>query len=220
MRTSALVAAFALLAPLSGMVQASSDEVGPSNAPVPAGKYSLDKAHTSVVFKVSHLGFSTYTGRFTSLDAQLQFNPKDIAASQVNVTIDPRSIEADNAPSGFLQSLAGKDWLDADRFPEMRFRSKAVKSTGPAAFRIEGELTLHGVTRPITLDARYNGGYAGHTYEPNARIGFSAQGSFKRTDFGVNYGVPAPGSSFGVGDEVTVVLEAEFTGPPLQAARR
>jgi polyisoprenoid-binding protein YceI len=176
--------------------------------------------HTSLVFRVSHLGFSTYTGRFTNLDAQLQFNPKDIATSRVDVTIDPRSIEADNAPSGFLQTLAGKDWLDADRFPEMRFRSKVVRSTGPGTFRIEGELTLHGVTKPISLDARYNGGYAGHTYEPNARIGFSAQGSLRRSDFGVSAIVPAPGSTFGVGDEVTVILEAEFTGPPAQAARR
>jgi len=65
------------------------------------------------------------------------------------------------------------------------------------------------------LDAKYNGGYAGHPYDPNARIGFSAQGSFKRSDFGVSYGIPEAGTTFGVGDEVDVILETEFSGPPL-----
>ena len=190
------------------------------DVPVPKGAYTLDKSHTSLIFRVSHLGFSTYTGRFTRLDADLQFDPANIAASRVRVSIDPRSIEADNAPSGFLQALAGSEWLDAERFPEMSFRSQRVEPTGADSFRIHGELTLHGVTRPIVLEAKYNGGYAGHTYEPQARVGFSAQGSFKRSEFGVSYGVPAPGSSFGVGDVVNVLLETEFSGPALAVAQR
>ena len=216
MRTAALIATFALA---TGAAVA--DEVpAASTAPVPAGAYTIDKAHTSLIFRVSHLGFSTYTGRFTRLDAALQFDPADIASSRVSVSIDPRSIEADNAPSGFMQELAGKAWLDAERFPEMSFRTNSVEVTGPGTFRVNGELTLHGVTRPLVLEASYNGGYAGHTYEPKARVGFSAQGRFKRSDFGVSYGVPAPGSTFGVGDDVTVTLESEFSGPPLRVANR
>ena len=106
-------------------------------APVPKGAYTLDKAHTSLIFRVSHLGFSTYTGRFTGVDATLQFDPANLAASRVQVRIDPRSIQADNAPSGFLQSLAGKEWLDADRFPEMTFRSQRVVATGVDTFRMK-----------------------------------------------------------------------------------
>ena len=189
-------------------------------APVPKGAYEIDKVHASLVFRVSHLGFSTYTGRFTRFDAKLDFDPARLEASQVNVSIDPRSIEADNAPSGFLDSLAGKDWLDAAQFPAMSFRSTRVEVTGKNAFRLHGDLTLHGVTRPIVLDARYNGGYASHPMEPRARIGFSARGSFKRSDFGVSYGIPAPGTTMGVGDEVQVVLESEFYGPPSKAAAR
>jgi polyisoprenoid-binding protein YceI len=219
MRPATLLALFALAANAAPVVavdrNAANEVPAASSAPVPKGAYAIDKAHTSLIFRVSHLGFSTYTGRFTRVDAELQFSPADIAASRVNVNIDPRSIEADNTPAGFLQSLAGNDWLDADRFPQMKFESRSVEMTGTTSFRIRGELTMHGVTRPIVLDARYNGGYAGHTYEPHARIGFSAQGSFKRSDFGVSYGLPAPGTSFGVGDEVTVLLESEFTGPPL-----
>ena len=186
---------------------------------VPKGDYKIDKSHTSLLFRVSHLGFSTYTGRFTGVDAQLDFDPARIATSRVNVTIDPRSIQADNAPSGFLDSLAGKDWLDAGQFPAMSFRSTNIELTGKNSFRIHGDLTLHGVTKPLVLTARYNGGYASHPMEPRARIGFSATGNFKRSDFGVTYGIPDPGTTMGVSDDVEVILETEFTGPPLAAAK-
>jgi len=210
MRPVALLAAvFALAA------HADPEMPAVSTAPIPSGAYQVDKAHTSLLFRVSHLGFSTFTGRFTGVDAKLQFDARNPAASQVTVDIDPRSIETDNPPSGFLQSLAGKDWLDAERFPAMSFRSSSIERAGKGAFRVHGDLTLHGVTRPIVLEAKYNGGYAGHTYEPQARIGFSAHGSFKRSDFGVSYGIPAAGSTFGVADRVDVILETEFMGPPL-----
>ena len=219
MRPSTFFALFALAAAASGSALAA-DVPAPAAAPVPAGAYAVDKAHTSLIFRVSHLGFSTYTGRFTRLDANLQFDPNNLAASRVSVTIDPRSIEADNAPSGFMQTLAGKDWLDAERFPEMAFRTRSVEVTGANTFRLRGELTLHGVTKPIVLEARYNGGYASHPYEPKARVGFSAQGTFKRSDFGVSYGIPAPGTTMGVGDEVAVTLESEFSGPAVKVASR
>ena len=190
--------------------------VAPNAAPVPKGAYVVDKPHTSLVFRVSHMGFSFYTGRFAGVDAQLQFDPAHITGSRLDVTIDPRSIAADNAPPRFMDTLAGKDWLDAEHFPLMKFRSQSVESTGEKTFRIRGELTLHGVTKPLTLEARYNGGYAGHPYDPHARIGFSAHGSLKRSDFGVSYGIPAPGTNMGVGDEVEVIIETEFSGPPLE----
>ena len=207
---AALLAVFALAASFA----ARPTLADPVPAPVPAGAYTVDKAHTSLIFRVNHLGFSTWTGRFTRLDAQLSFNPAKLEASSVNVTIDPASIESDNAPAGFLQTLAGKDWLDAAHYPEMRFRTKSVELTGKDTFRIQGELTLHGVTRPVALDARYNGGYAGHPFDPHARTGFSAHGSFKRSDFGVSFGIPAPGTTLGVGDQVDVTIETEFNGPP------
>jgi polyisoprenoid-binding protein YceI len=213
MRRTATFAALALAAyaPLAAAL----DQNAP--AAVPPGAYEVDKVHTSLVFRVSHLGFSTYTGRFTHIDAKLDFDPSRLAASRVNVTIDPSSIQADNAPSGFLEALAGKDWLDAADFPTMSFRSTRVEVLGNNSFRLHGDLTLHGVTKPIVLDASYNGGYASHPYEPRARVGFSARGAFKRSDFGVSYGIPAPGTTMGVGDEVQVILETEFTGPPIAA---
>jgi polyisoprenoid-binding protein YceI len=90
--------------------------------------------------------------------------------------------------------------------------------TGTKSMEISGTLTLHGVTRPIVLAATFNGGYPGlPNIDPHARIGFSAHGSFKRSDFGIAFGVPAPGTTMGVGDLIDISIEAEFSGPALAA---
>jgi polyisoprenoid-binding protein YceI len=213
---AAVAALTALSFPSAGADEKkAADEVPlPSTAPIPAGEYRLDKMHATLLFRISHLGFSQYTARFTRFDAQLRFDPRNFAASSVQVTIDPRSIDADGAPEGFMATLAGKEWLDADRFPQISYRSTKVESLGDNKLRISGELTLHGVTKPVTLNATYNGGYASHPFEPRARIGFSATGALKRSDFGISAGLPLPGSTFGVGDTVDIVIEAEFNGPP------
>lgn len=180
----------------------------------PAGDYVIDKPHASLLFRVSHMGFSYFTGHFARFDATLKFDPKNPALSRVEATVDPASLETDNPPAGFLDMLRGKDWLDAGQFPRMSFRSTSVTLTGPNSARILGEFTLHGITKPVALDAVFNGGYANNKYDPHARIGFSAHGSLKRSDFGIAAGIPAPGSSFGVSDDVEIILECEFSGPP------
>jgi polyisoprenoid-binding protein YceI len=216
MRLSTTLAIFALAA----AAQASDNVPPPSREPVPRGAYQLDKAHSSLVFRVNHLGFSAFTARFTRFDAQLKFDPAKLADSRVNVTIDPKSIASDNAPDGFLDSLSGEPWLNAATYPEMKFVSRAVETIKDGAFRIRGDLTLRGVTQPLTLEARYNGGYAGHLYDPKARVGFSARGTFKRSAFGLTQGVLSATNPMGVGDDVEVQLETEFNGPPLKAAQR
>lgn len=214
----AAVAALVLLTPARAGAAAASAVPAASTARIPAGDYTLDKAHASLIFKVSHLGFSGFTGRFTRFDAKLRFDPAKPAMSSVEATIDPLSISSDNAPAGFLESLQGTDWLDAAKFGAITFRTTRVTAASARRLHVTGDFTLHGVTRPLTLDVTFNGGYAGHPMDPNARIGFSGRGKLRRSDFGVAFGIPAPGSTMGVGDEVEVVLEAEFTGPPLPVA--
>ena len=182
---------------------------------VPAGDYKLDKTHASLVFTVNHLGFSRYTAKFADFDASLKFDPANPTAASVEATIDPKSLDLPAPPAGFKTELLGKDWLDAGQYPAITFRSTKVEVTGANTAKITGDFTLHGVTKPVVLDATFNGGYAGHPMDPNARIGFSAHGVFKRSDFGIAYGVPAPGTTMGVGDEVDVQIETEFSGPPL-----
>ena len=208
----ALARAAAVAAVLAGVAEASAAAAAPR---IPAGDYTLDKAHASLVFKVDHLGFSSFTGRFARFDAKLWFDPTRPTAARLDVKIDPRSIESDNPPANFLATLQGVDWLDAERYPEMTFRSTSVTSLGGRRLRVRGDLTLHGTTRPVDFVATFNGGYAGHPMDPNARIGFSARSRLKRSDFGVSLGIPEPGSQMGVGDVVEVFIEAEFSGPPL-----
>ncbi|HEY0681479.1 MAG TPA: YceI family protein [Steroidobacter sp.] len=184
---------------------------------VPAGAYTIDQSHTSVLFRVDHLGFSNYTARFKKATAQLQFDPNNLAASSVTVAVDAKSLETDYpdvAKVDFNAELLGEGWLNAAKFPEITFRSVSVEPTGARTMRINGELTLRGVTKPMVLEAKFNGGYAGHPMDPNARIGFSATGVLNRSDFGITYGIPSPGSKFGVSDAVNVIIETEFSGPP------
>lgn len=204
-------------APATGAPESTAPAVVPD---VPAGEYKLDPTHASLIFRVNHLGFSNYTARFKKFDATLQFDPVNPAQSQVTATVDPRSIETDfpdPAKHDFNAALQGPQWLDAAQFPEMTLRSTKIEMTGPSTADIHGDFTLHGVTKPLVLKAKFNGGFKGMPQDPRARIGFSANGSLKRSEFGIAYGVPAPGTTMGVGDDVEIIIEAEFTGPPMTA---
>lgn len=190
-----------------------------SEAPVdvPAGSYTMDQSHTSVLFRVDHMTFSKYTARFKRATAQLQFDPKNLAASTVQVSIDPKSLETDYpnaAQYDFNAELQGEQWLNAAKYPQITFNSTNIEVTGARTMRIHGDLTMRGVTRPMTLDARFNGGYAGHPMDKNARIGFSAHGTLNRSEFGLAFGILQPGSTMGVSDAVEVIVETEFNGPP------
>jgi len=215
--TLALTTCLALVQPGKAS-ETASDPTKFVPAPPTAGAYTEDKAHSSLILRVNHLGFSHFTARFARFDIRLQLDPAHLNAAQVAAHIDPNSVVSDNAPAGFLEMIRGPQLLDTARFPELSYRSTQVETTGPNTLRIHGELTLHGVTKPVELNGTFNGGYAGHPMDPHARVGFSAHGSFKRSDFGINMGLPAPGTKFGVGDEIEVTIETELSGPPYRAS--
>jgi polyisoprenoid-binding protein YceI len=201
---------------LSQAAESAAPPAMPPMAPPPAGHYEIDKAHASLVLRVNHLGFSTYTTRFSRFDAQLTFDPSNLPASKVVTTIETASFEMDAAPPACADIVKGPQMLDTVKFPQIVFKSERVRMTGAKSMEISGTLTLHGVTRPMVLSATYNGGYPGMpNVDPHGRVGFSAHGSFKRSDFGMTFGVPAPGTTMGVGDVIDFSIEAEFNGPPL-----
>ena len=187
--------------------------IAPVKADVPAGTYKLDPPHANLTFKVNHMGFSNYTAQFTKFDATLQLDPANPAASSVEATIDPRSLLLNTPPAGFKDQITGPQWLDAKQFPQMVFKSTKVELTAANTARVTGELTLRGVTAPVVMDVKFNGGYPGFAMDPHARIGVTAHGVLKRSAYGISYGVPAPGSSMGVGDDVDFTIEAELSGP-------
>lgn len=193
--------------------------VAPVMTTAPSGTYQLDKSHASLLFRVSHMGFSNYTARFKHFDATLVLDPKVPQDAKLIAHIDVASLETDYPTpkiEDFNKVLIGPQWLDAKTTPVMQFVSQKITLTGPDTADIEGQLTLKGVTKPVQLKAKFNGGYPGYApYDPNARIGFSATGTLNRSDFGISYGIPEKGSTMGVSDKVEIIIEAEFTGPAL-----
>ncbi len=180
----------------------------------PPGTYHIDRGHARLLFSVSHLGLSDYTALFTDYEATLTFNPDDPAAMTLMVVIEAASVETHYPDPGldFNATVAGPEFLDAAQFPQITFTSTKVAVTDGETADVTGDLTLHGVTKPVTLQVTYNGGYGANEFDPGgARIGFSATGQILRSDFGMGYGVPAPGTDFGVGDAVTIIIEAEFS---------
>lgn len=176
-------------------------------ADLPAGHYVLDKTHASVVAKIKHMGFSNYQFRFTKVDADFTYDPKAPEASKINVTIDPASVDtatgADAFGLKFNKELAGDGWLEANKYQTVTFVSTAVNVGDGQHGTVTGDLTLHGVTKPVTLDVTFNGVGSG-MIPLQTRTGFSALTTIKRSDFGVSKYVPL------IGDEVTLSIEVEF----------
>ncbi|HAQ34672.1 MAG: polyisoprenoid-binding protein [Maricaulis sp.] len=179
---------------------------------LPSGEYRVDPSHTTVVFRVDHLGFSIYTAQFTEIDIVVQLDPAEAEVAVLSVTIPVRSLHLPSPPEGFRDTLLGTDWFDAETYPDMQFVSTGIEMTGETTANIHGDLTLHGITQPVTLSARYNGGWVGHIYDPNARIGFSATAEISRTAFGMGFGTPS-GEMPGVADTVQITVETELVGP-------
>jgi polyisoprenoid-binding protein YceI len=176
-------------------------------ADTPTGTYALDKTHASVTWKVSHLGLSNYTARFAELDATLNWNAEDPTASTVSVTVNPASVRTDypkTDKTDFDAKLAtGDDWFNANVFPAITFTSTAVNLTGDDTGTVTGDLTLLGVTKPVTLDVTFNGGMKSPFSGKNV-LGFSGTTTITRSEWGFATYVPT------IGDSVEILIEAEF----------
>jgi polyisoprenoid-binding protein YceI len=196
--TSLLAAAAAAFA-WAGLAQAEVSVTPPSG--VKPGSYGVEPNHTRVLFAVSHLGFTTYYGNFTGVSGTLTLDPARPAASRVAISIPTASITTTNAVLD--HELKSGDWLGAAAYPTMTFKATAVTPTGKATANIAGELTLHGVTRPVTLQARLNDAGINpidHAYT----VGFDATARIRRSDFGVTKYLPL------IGDTVSIIISAAF----------
>ncbi|MDP2697032.1 YceI family protein [Thalassospira sp.] len=166
-----------------------------------AETYKFDTEHTSVVFAVSHLGFSNFQGRFGGIDGELVLDRDAPANSSLTVTIDLTAVDSGVAAlDGHLQT---PDFFNTAEFPTATFKSTSVELTGDKTAKVTGDLTLHGVTSPVTLDVTLNGEGA-HPMSGLYIAGFSATGTVTRSAFGMNYLVPA------VGDDVELRIESEW----------
>lgn len=171
-------------------------------AKVADGAYKIDKTHSKVGFEISHLVVSTVDGKFKDFDGMITIDSK-LEKSKVEINIKAASI--DTAEADRDKHLIGPDFFDTAKFDKLTFKSKKVSGT-PEALKVEGDLTIHGVTKPVTLDAKYTGAVK----DPwgNERIAFKATTKVNRQDFGLKWSKAVELGPV-VGDEVTIDIKVE-----------
>ena len=181
----------------------------------PQGTYKNDPYHSSLTFKILHMGLSNYTARFTKFDATLELDPAKLSSSSVTVNIDPTSVRTDysgdfkaghkDSPYKTFDEEITRDgkYLNADKFSTITFKSTKVVQTGNT-LKVTGDLTFLGVTKPVTLTGSVVGSVQKHPFTGKGVVGFSAAGTIKRSDWGMT------GTQAFLGDDVTIIFEGEF----------
>ncbi len=166
--------------------------------------YAIDPTHMEVTYAISHLGFSTSKGRFGEVESTLTLDEANPAASKVTATIKVASVDSGDAKRD--EHLRGAEFFDAAKYPTITFVSTKVTPTGAKTAKIAGDLTIHGVTKPVVLDAKIVA-LGPHPMTKKAAAGVHASTTIKRSDYGVAGFLPA------VGDEVTITIDSEYSQP-------
>lgn len=174
-----------------------------------AATYEVDPGHTRVIYHVKHLGFSNFYGHFNAITGMIDFDPEKPESGKVDITIDANSVSMDH--DVLDEKLKGKEYFNTAKFPTITFKSTEVEKTGPASGHVTGNLTLLGVTKPVTLDVTFNN-KAMNNYSKTMMVGFSATAKILRSDFGMKATLPA------VGDEVILTIEAEASDKSAEKA--
>lgn len=144
---------------------------------------------------------STFVGRFNSVDASLEFDPAHMQNAKLSSVINIASVDVNN--KDLEETLRGSSWFDAAAYPQAHFSTTSVEMVSESRAKFSGNLTLHGVTKPIVLDVIFNGG-GDNMLTGRYTLGFTATTQFKRSEFGMDYLIPA------VGDDVNIDVFAEF----------
>ncbi len=165
------------------------------------GQYQLDPQHTTLLFKVDHMGFSTFVGRFNRYEASLDFDPEDIVNAKLEARVEMASVDVNN--EAFERALRGSFWFDSEDYPYATFKTLSAKKIAAGDVEFLGEMTFLGVTKPISLVVKFNGA-GNNLLNLKYTLGFSASTKFKRSDFGLDRYIPT------VGDEIELEIHAEF----------
>jgi polyisoprenoid-binding protein YceI len=195
MKKSLLMAAVASML-VGAHVQAAESGLGSAKP----GSYKVESYHTQVGFSISHFGFTNYSGLFSGATGSLQLDPGKLGTSKLDISIPVDSVTT--TVSKLTDELKGDKWFDTARFPNAAFVSTQVVPTAEGA-TVTGNLTLHGVTKPVVLHVRFIGAGV-NPIDKAYTVGFEATGTIKRSDFGVTTYLP------GVGDEVQLSIAGAF----------
>ncbi|MFP3566902.1 YceI family protein [Paraburkholderia sp. SIMBA_030] len=204
----ALLSAALLTSTACTPLQVLTHTVSQNETRVPVGHYELDPDHCSITFDVDHFKYSRFTMRFDHKQAQLDWNEGGLDKSTVAVTIDAASIDT-NVPL-LDKMVKSESMLDVSRYPQLRFVSTRFERTGESRGTLTGDLTIRGVTQPVTLEVTFNG-FAPDPLTKKDTLGFSADGHLSRAKFGLSTWYPA------VGDDIHVRIQAEFVKTPAGA---
>jgi polyisoprenoid-binding protein YceI len=170
-------------------------------AAIEPGVYKLDPSHAYLSFSYSHLGLSHPKLRFREFEADMTLDGQEMKNSRVAIEINAGSI--DSAVAAFDDELKGEGFFDVDNYPSINFISTSYEETSPTTGHLSGELTIKGVSRPVTLDVTINNA-AVNPMSNKPQIGFTAKGTLLRSEFGFDAGLPM------IGDEVSLVVQTEF----------
>jgi polyisoprenoid-binding protein YceI len=168
--------------------------------------WQIDPAHSSAQFAVKHLAISTVRGAFTKVNGTVQLDDKDVTKSSVDVTIDVNSV--DTRVPDRDKDLRSDHFFDAEHFPTITFKSKRIEQAAPGKLKVTGDLTIHGITKEVTLDVD---GPTAPVKDPwgNQRIAINATTKINRQDFGVKWNATMDNGGVVVGDEVAITIDAE-----------
>ena len=170
-----------------------------------AADYTIDLTHSHILFMVDHIGFAKMIGLFTNFGGKFSFDPGNIPASKLTVTIKTDSLQTQFAARD--KDLKGADWFDVTEFPEMTFVGTEFIKKDEHAGTITGKLTLHGTTKPVTLNVVLNK-VGQNPFDKQNSAGFSARGTLKRSDFGIKPFLDL------IGDDVDLIIEIEAKQKP------
>ncbi len=194
-----------LLAVVAGLsvIAAMQPAAAQTSLNVPAATYTIDPKHTQILFSIRHMGLSTFFGRLGHVTGTLAFDPAQPAKSALNVQIDMTNIETH---VDALDKELSAGLFHAEKFPTATFVSTQSVKTGENTGTVTGNLTIAGVTRPVTLNVTFNGGRNSPMPLQPYRIGFDATATVKRSDFGLTHVI----WSGLVSDEVNLMIECEL----------
>jgi polyisoprenoid-binding protein YceI len=176
-------------------------------------KWFFEPGHTAAEFRVRHMMVTWVRGHFKNVRGRLEFDENDPSSGVVEIVIDARNIWSGEPDRD--AHLRSADFLDVEQHPEIRFRGHGQQRVGALDWNVHGDLTIRGVTRPVTLDVHYLGRWATPWWEggvdkgPKVRAGFVATARINRHDFGVSWNSPLDGGGMVVGDDVEIAIDAE-----------
>jgi len=170
-----------------------------------AQKWVVDPTHTNVEFAVRHMMISTVRGRFSKFEGVIEGDPNDLTGARIEGTIDAQSI--DTRQEDRDNHLRSADFFDVANHPQITFKSTKVEKVGDNEYKVTGDLTIRGVTRPVTLDATFEG--RGKDPWGGERIALSATGKINRKDFGLTWNAALETGGVLVSEEVKIEINAE-----------